>query len=191
MSKITLALASVATALGLPSAEGLDEAKVLAAIGVLKAGKDTAETALAAVRNELELGDDATSETVLASIQSAKKAGDPDPSKFVPKAGYDDLASRLARLEEDKVLASVDQAVADGKLPPAMKDWALALGKKDPAELHAYLGKAVPFQGGATIKGDPAPEKGKLTDEEKAICAMMGVTEADFLKTRDANEEIA
>lgn len=185
MTKITLALASLATALAIP-AEGLDESKVLAAIDQLKSGKEGAETALASIRSELQLGDDASTETVLASVKSARAAGVPDPTKYVPKAGFDDLTARLAKLEEDKVLASVDQAVKDGKLAPAMKDWAISLGKKDAAELASYLDKAVPVLASVDVRGEPPRgDKGKLSEEEKAICALVGVSEADYLKTRD------
>lgn len=178
-----IALAPLVAALALASTAG--ETEVLAAIGKLKAERDGSEAALNAARTELGLGADAGSEAVLAAVQAAKAAGKPDPAQYVPKAGFDQLQARLATLEEARVLASVDDAVASGKLPPAMKDWALELGKKDEAALNSYLAAAVPFAGGATIKGDPKPEKGKLTDEERAICSMLGVSEAEFLKTRD------
>ncbi len=177
-----IALAPLVAALALASSAG--ETEVLAAIGKLKADRDGSEAALNAARTELGLGADAGSEAVLAAVQ-AVKAAKPDPAQFVPKAGYDQLQARLARLEEDRVLASVEAAVANGKLPPAMKDWAIDLGKKDEAALNSYLAAAVPFPAGAAISGEPKPEKGKLTEEEKAICAMMGLTEADFIKHRD------
>jgi len=177
-----IALAPLVAALALGSAAG--ETEVLAAIGKLKADRDGSEAALNAARTELGLGADAGSEAVLAAVQAAK-AAKPDPAQFVPKAGYDQLQARLARLEEDRVLASVEAAVASGKLPPAMKDWALDLGKKDEAALNSYLAAAVPFPAGAAITGESKPEKGKLTEEEKAICSMMGLSEADFIKHRD------
>ena len=177
-----IALAPLVAALALASSAG--ETEVLAAIGKLKAERDGNEAALNAARTELGLGADAGSEAVLAAVQAAK-AAKPDPAQFVPKVGYDQLQARLARLEEDRVLASVEAAVASGKLPPAMKEWALDLGKKDEAALNSYLDAAVPFPAGAAITGEPKPEKGKLTEEEKAICSMMGLSEADFIKHRD------
>lgn len=177
-----IALAPLVAALALASSAG--ETEVLAAIGKLKADRDGSEAALNAARTELGLGADAGSEAVLAAVQAAK-AAKPDPAQFVPKAGYDQLQARLARLEKERVLASVEAAVSSGKLPPAMKDWAIDLGKKDEAALNSYLAAAVPFPAGAAITGEPKPEKGKLTEDEKAICAMMGLTEADFIKHRD------
>ncbi len=188
MTMITLALASLATALAIP-AEGLDESKVLAAIDKLKTECDDNEAALNATRTALGLAADAGSEAVLAAVQSAKEAGKPDPSLYVPKVGFDQVQARLKRLEEDRVLASVDAAVAAGKLPPAMKEWALDLGKKDEAALNSYLAAAVPFPAGSTVNGEaPKAEKGKLTQEEKAICSALGVSEAAYLKQRDEED---
>ena len=184
MKTIALAVTALCAALALKP-EDLDEAKVLAAIDQLKSGKDGAETSLAAVRAGLGVADDADQATVLASLDTVKKAGAPDPAKFVPKQGYDDLAARLAKIEDDRVLASVDAAVAAGKIAPSMKDWAIGLGKSDEQALAAFIAKAPAFDGAAQLRGDPKPAKGKLTQEEKAICSMTGVSEADFLKTRD------
>ena len=94
--------------------------------------------------------------------------------------------ARLSKIEEDRILASVDAAVTSGKITPAMKGWAIELGKKDEAALASYLDKVVAFGGAVQLGGKvPAPEKGKLTTEEAAICAMTGISHADFLKTRD------
>ena len=190
MTTITLAVAGLATSLGLTAA-GLDEAKVLAAIDELKAGKAGSDQALASIRTELALADDADEVTVLASIKDAKKPAVVDPTQFVPKAGYDELSARLAKIEGDALLAQVDAAVAEGKIAPAMKQWAIDLGKKDAAALASFIQNSVPFAGTAQIKGDPAPKKGELSDEERATCAMTGVSEADFLKVRDGVTEEA
>ena len=174
-------MVALATALAIKPDE-LDETKALAAIVELA----NERTALAAVRSELELDADADEAVAIAAIRQLGKAAAPDPSKFVPKAGYDELAARLSTIEEIRVLASVDQAVADGKLAPSMKKWAIDLGKSDEPALAAFIAAATPFAGaGTTVQGEPKTEKGKLTAEEKAICSLTGVSETDFLKTRD------
>lgn len=180
----TIALATLAALLSLDAGTAT-EALVLAAIDQLKSDGAANVAALAAIAKDLGLPDDAGSEAVLAAVATARKSGAPDPAKFVPKQGYDDLAARLAKIEEDRVLASVDAAVVAGKIAPSMKDWAIGLGKSDEQALAAFIAKAPAFDGAAQLKGDPTPEKGKLTQEEKAICSMAGVSEADFLKTRD------
>ena len=185
MRKITLSLTTAICAALAIKADDADEAQIAAAIVQLKTGKDGADTALNAVRSQLGVAEDADQETVLASLDTAKQAGAPDPSKYVPKDGYDALAAKVAKIEEARVLASVDAAVAAGKLTPSMKQWAIDLGKKDEPALAAFIDQATPFVGTAKVEGDPKPEKGKLTAEEKAICSQLGLSEADFLKTRE------
>lgn len=182
-----IALAPLVAALALASTAG--ETDVLAAIGKLKADRDGSEAALNSARKELGLAADADSEAVLAAVQSVKAANKPDPALFVPKAGFDDLQARLNRLEEDRILASVDAAVAGGKVAPAMKQWAIDLGKKDEAALNSYLATVVPFAAGPQVTGEPKVEKGKLSDDEKAVCAMMGLSHEAYAKQRD--EEVA
>lgn len=188
MKTIVLATTALAAALAL-KADDLDETKVLAAIEELKTGKDGSEAALASFRTELGLAADAGSESVLAAIQSAKQAGAPDPTKYVPKAGYDELNSRLKTVEDERVLASVDQAVADGKLPPSMKEWAISLGKKDEPALASYLAAAVPVIGKVDLPGAPKAKAATLTEEDVIACQMTGTSQEDFLAAK--NEEIA
>ena len=179
-----ISIAALAAALALTGDPG--EAEVLAAIGKLKSDGEGAITALASIRTDLALADDADTETVLAAVATVKAAGTPDPTKFVPKAGFDALNERLGKIEDERVLASVDQAVRDGKIPPAMKQWAIDLGKKDEAALASYIDKSPAIVGsGSHINGELKVEKGKLTAEEQAICSMTGVSATDFLKTRD------
>lgn len=185
----TIFLATLAASLALDAGTAT-EALVLAAIDQLKSVGAANVAALAAIASDLGLADDAATETVLAAVTAAKAGGAPDPTKYVPKAGFDDVSARLAKIESERVLASVDAAVVAGKLPPTLKAWAIALGQKDEAALAAYLSTVPAFAGGKLLDGKPVPEKGKLTEEEKVICSMTGLPEADFLKTRD-NEEAA
>ena len=188
-----IALATLASALAL--AATATEAEVLAAIGSLKTTGDAdktraeaAETVLASTRTALGLADDAATDVVLAAVASAKAGGAPDPAKFVPRAGYDELAGRLKVIEEERILAQVDQAVTEGKVPPAMKDWAISLGKKDATELASYLASAVPFAGQAPqLMGEPKRQVTQLTEDEIIACEMTGMSREDFLKAR--NEE--
>lgn len=191
MKSLTFCAASMAvlaTALAIKPDE-LDETKALAAIvDLAKAKGDTA--ALTAIRAELEIDADADEAVAIAAIRDLGKAGAPDPKAFVPKSMFDDVNARLGKIEEGRVLASVDAAVAAGKITPAQKAWAIDLGKSDEAALATFIAQAVPFAGAdPKVQGDPKPEKGKLTAEEKAICSLTGVSETDFLKTRDGAEE--
>lgn len=182
--KIATLLSSAALA-GLAVTADSSDDDVLAAIDQLVTDKTGTEAALASVQQKLGLGDDADTEAVLAAVDNAQKGAAPDPTKFVPIAALKDVNDRLAQIEEEKVLAAIDGAIEGGKLPPAQKDWATELGKKDFASLRTYLDTAPAFNGGETVKGDAPVEKGKLTQEERVICAQQGLTEAEFLAARD------
>lgn len=183
-----IALAPLVAALALSATAG--EAEVLAAIGGLKDKASTGDDILASARTTLGLAQDVDSVTVLAAVSQAKDAGKPDPEKWVPKVGFDELKARVDKLDEDRVLAMVDQAIETGKIAPSLRDWALDLGRKNETSLHSYLGGAPVFEGGTPVApaGAPKPEKGKLNDEERAICAMTGVSHEDFLARRDVEE---
>jgi len=182
----TIALAPLVSVLALSASAG--EAEVLAAIGGLKDKADAGDKVLASARTTLGLAADAGTEAVLAAVGEAK-GGEPDPAKYVPIGDLKDVRQELAAIREEKVLAMVDSAIEGGKLTPAQKDWAVKLGKRDIAELQSFLGDAPVFPG-AKPHGDRKIErqKGKLTDEETAICAKLGLSHEAYLKSRDEEE---
>lgn len=185
MTKIATLLSATALAALNLKADSEDEAAINA-IDQLVKDKATDEAILASVRTRFKLADDAGEEAVLNAITTAAAAGQPDPAKFVPVDALKDVQAQLNAIQEEKVLASVDQAIEQGRLVPALKDWAISLGKKDIGELQSYLVKAPVFKADSQLQGDPpAVEKGKLNADESAICAQLGISEADFLKSRD------
>ncbi|MFO6448925.1 phage protease [Erythrobacter sp. NE805] len=188
MKKIAMLLsASALTALGL-KADSEDEAAINAIDKLIEdRGKDAA--ILASVRTHIKLKDDADEEAVLNALKAAAEAGEPDPSKYVPIHALKDVQKQLGALQEDKVLAAVDAAIEEGKLTPAQRDWALKLGKQDISELNSFLATAPAFKGGKVIEGTPETRKTALTEEEAAICSMMGVSAEDYLKARNAEEK--
>jgi len=189
--KLAALLSSTALAAFGLTAESDDEA-ALAAIDQFVEEAENTEGALASIRKDLELAEDADTDAVLASISQAKAGGEPDPAKYVPIGDLKDVRSRLGALEEEKVLAMVDGAIEEGKLTPGQKDWAVKLGKKDQGELQSFLDGAPAFQGGDRLHGKPpAGGNSKLTAEEAAICSQLGLTEDEFLASRNDEEEAA
>lgn len=173
--------ATALTALGLTT-ESEDEAAINA-IDKLVSDAEGSEGVLASVRTRLELTPRADEDTILNAIDDNAGSGKPDPAKFVPVAALKDVQEQLGALQEDKVLACVDSAIEDGKITPALKDWAIELGKKDLSQLQSYLDKAVPFEGGSQKPLDKKPDADatKLTEDEAAVCASMGWSEEEFL----------
>lgn len=173
-----MSLKKIAAALGL--ADDADEAAVLAAI---ETGKTTMSSVAAALKVE-EGGDIAAAATAaVTAAASAKNAGDPDPTQFVPKAAFDELQSTVASLQDDKLQGEVDAAVAAGKLAPAMKDWGLALIKKDPTAFASFVESAPVLAGGKAPVGKTPDGKPALDDEDRAVCALLGVDEAAYSET--------
>jgi phage I-like protein len=103
-------------------------------------------------------------------------------------------AALAAREEADAIKAGetlVDDAITAGKIAPAAREQYLALASVRFAETKAAI-DAMPVvlsagSDGKLDKVDPAKgATGKVSDTEKAIIARLGISEADFLKHRDA-----
>lgn len=178
---------SIATALGL--ADDASEEEVLAAIKDMMEKSTAQASALAAaklpeVRKALGLAENADDAAIATALVEALDAI--DPAQFVPRASYDALAKGIREEAEKSAIAAVDQAIADGKVPPAQRAWALNLVKKDEASFHSFLAGAAPFAAGDIItekSGDKdAP---KLSADEAAIASQLGITEEQFLKSRE------
>jgi len=155
---------------------------------------------------QLGLKDDATEEAALSAVASlltkkteletavaAAKAQAPDPEKYVPvetvKSLQTQIASLTTKINEGEVDGIVKKALDEGRLLPAMEDWARELGKKDVAALKTYIDAAQPI---AALKGTqsggnkPERKEGDLSDEEIAVCRSMGLSEEEFKKNRPA-----
>lgn len=159
----TVDLAKLRELLGL--AADADEAAVLAALTKLKAQADDAETAVAAARAQAV-----------------------DPARYVPIAVVTDLQTQVAALRAEQtngqVAALVDAGVADGRILPAMREWATDLGRSNVAALRAYLDKAQPIAAlvGTQTQGAPPATVGDtgLTTDELAVCRATGVEPSAF-----------
>lgn len=176
-------LKALLEAMGL--AANTDQATAVAHVQKLVAANATV-TAIAA-----KLGSAETTETALAAaVDRARQATAPDPAQFVPIAQVSALQTALATIQTErateKATAAVEAAVKAGKVSPALKDWATAYASKDLAGFAAWVEKAPVVTGGG-LQGDP-PVSGAdgLTAEDRAICAMTGISIEDFKKTRAA-----
>ena len=168
--------------------------KLLATLGLsADVTEEAALSAVAALKSKADGADAA--QTELAALK-AKTPTDPDPAKYVPISAMQAVQVELAALRGDfnanKVAGIVEQALAEGKLLPAQKQWAEDLGKKDLAALTGYLDSAAPIAAlaGTQTKGkapDGEQAAGKLTDAQVAVCKAMGISQDDYRKTLEAN----
>lgn len=177
-------------------------AAVLAALGIKEDTKpEDATAAIAALKTQA--GEAAALKTKVAELEpkaakvaeletsiAALKSGTPDPAKFVPietvKALQTEVASLSAQVHGRALDELVKGALADGKLLPAMEGWARELGKKDLAQLRAYLDAAQPIAALAgTQTGGKKPAgggAGGLSDSQIAICKQMDLDPEAYKK---------
>lgn len=173
---------AVAAALGLT--EAASEQDTLGAITGLKAGQD----GLATVAHAAGLPKDAATSTIVTAVSTAIAGATPDPTKFVPADQVVAIQSQLTALQgqvsKDKAETAVDAAIAAGKIVPTLRDHFIAVHSADPAKFAEFESKApVVVQPGQKDPGQ-ATEVTELTVEDKAVCAAMNLTEAEFLEAK-------
>lgn len=184
-------LQKLVEALGLSTDATEDTA--MASVTALVASNTAAAKIIKAANLEGDLDDGKADTIVTALAAKAEPTGDPDPEKFVPKAMFDELQTKVASLQgdivSDKVAAAIAKAKEEGKLSPAMTDWATQLATKDMDSFTAWASKAPAIlQGGELIPSLKPTQEGELTADEKAICAAAGVSEEAFLATKTGKQ---
>lgn len=179
--------------------------KVIVALGALLGlAPDVAEAALMAELDGLKK--QLTKDGVTATIQAALASSDaqiaalsaqvnqgPDPSQWIPLSAFTELQGQLQALSDqingDKVADLVKAALSDGRLQPALKDWATDLGKKDYAALSTFVAnqKAIPAlrnmqpgPGDLPASGQSAEEIAALASKYQAEQAAIGIAVDDL-----------
>lgn len=166
----SMSLTAIASALGL--GDTASEAQCLDAITALKGAKD----GLIAVAQAAGLQADAGLDQVVAAVGAVKTGGD---QVAVLAAELNTLKAERAR---ERAEAKVEEAVAAGKITPSARDQFIALCAANEAQFDAIVA-AMP----AILKPGPKPvgrsttAEPELTEDEKAVCALMGWDEAVFL----------
>jgi phage I-like protein len=165
--------AALAAALGL-AAEASDD-QAVAAIDKLKGGGT-------AIASALGLAADADTAAIATGIAALKaKADAVDPSKVVPIEQLQALNERLTAIEGDGHKAAVASAIKQGKLVPALEQWAL-----DNQAAFASFIKSAPviLQPGITPPATVDPSSDVMSADERAIASSLGLTDEQFLKAR-------
>lgn len=160
--------------------------KLLKLLGLSKdATEDEAVAALTALQAAA-----ATAETNIAAL-TAQVEADPDPAKFVPIEVMKDLQAQVATLtaqtNEGRVEGVVDEALKNGLLTPAQKQWAINLGKSNLVSLTEYISGQAPIAAFNGTQADDADQgKGEqqaaLTKVDESVMAMFGNTPDDLAK---------
>lgn len=140
----------------------------------------------------LDLPEGADEDAIMAKLAAAMgqdkatAAAQPDPARFVPvetvAAMLRDRNGERVALAEGQAVEKVNVAINQGYLPPALKDWALALARSDADSFDAFLAKTGPHMAKLFTEVLPNrfPEKGfglarSKSAEEEAVCAQLGL----------------
>ncbi len=179
-------LKELAAAFGLP--EDSDQKAVVAHATQLVAGSSAQATAIAAMAKAAGAKEDDAPDAVVtavqAAIEKAPAATEPDPDKYVPAELVTSLQAQVKELMGDKTTQVVDQAIKDGKVPPANRDWAIAYHSKDPEGFAKFLGGQPAILTAGAAPGGKVEGDGALDADDLAMCSAMGIDPEEFKKTR-------
>ena len=157
------------------------EAEITEKVTALSAAKGDSQVAVLDVYAKL-----AEKEQSVAALST--QVGKPDPAKFVPVdqvvALQADFNALKTSVEADKKEALITAALSQGKLAPALKDWAQSLSIE---ALTGYLDKATPIAalaGGHQANEDPDKDNVvALSAAESAAAKALGLSEKDYMAT--------
>lgn len=174
---------SIALALGLP--EDADENAILTAINSVLTGN-------AAIAAAAGLAGTAKPQEIVTAINSVRTASATiDPAKYVPieqvTALQTDLNNLRNTIEGDQAETAVNNAISEGRLAPALKDWGLAYHRKDAAGFKAFVEKSPVLTAVQRTSAVPPGKEGgadDLTDSDLAVMSQMGLSREAFLKVK-------
>jgi phage I-like protein len=177
--------------LGLP-ADSADDTLTATVQGLVTAAH-SAGAGMATIAKAVGAPDGATADVIATEVRAlASRATAPDPAKFVPIAMYQEASTALSGLRKEMAVSSarslVEEAKATHKVSPAMEEWAQGYAEKDPEGFKAWMSASAPVvpAGPQTPEGTPPSGTGSLTDTDRAVCAQLGITETDYIKSIQA-----
>lgn len=175
-------------ALGLDVKATVDDA--VKAIDGLNTALASKTASIKAMTDALELKEDAKAEDIVATCSKLREdVSSVDPTKYVPIDDYRAVCSKLNAQSDDankaKIDGLIDAAVADGKITPASREHYHAFASKDFDECEKLLGIAPSFvskEKQTPSTPNPKDQSAELTDAQRAVCSMSGLTEEEYKK---------
>jgi phage I-like protein len=165
-----------------------------------------------ALCRSLGLADEASDDAIIKAVEEldagkakAENAAQmPDVEKFVPRSDYDKVVGErdtalnsLKQTADAEIADLVDQAIKDGKIAPASKDYHLAACRSGPEGLKGFKAfiEGAPVLAMAENSGldtvDPGKGKAVLSADEKKIADQLGLSHDDFAKDLAADKGAA
>lgn len=148
----------------------------------------------------LGLAEDATAEQAVTAINAMQAQhqialnAQQDPTKFVPAATHQlalnrtqELETKLAEIEQSKVNALVDAAIAEGKVAPPDKAMYVGLCSTEAGrqQFTAWCSRAPVIVDDSKVKTS-TEQTGALSADELALCRKMGQKPEEFLAAKQA-----
>ncbi len=157
-----------------------------------------------ALCQQLGVSEDATEEQVMAAVAVLKgdlqtaqnRAETPSLEKFVPRGDYNAAVERATNAEqklktheekglETEIDTAINSALEGGKITPATAEYHKAQCRSEGGleRFKAFVEAAPEVAGASGLDGkEPQDKGGSLTDDEKATCRQLDITEEDYLK---------
>ncbi len=139
----------------------------------------------------LGLEDGADEEEIFAALEERlKSGGKPDPAKYVPIEALQDLmqkrTSDKAEMRQEHVAGKVRQAVADGYITPAMRDWATELCTANEAAFDTFVSAATPpyahLLRESNMRGAPPSRGGQVVNDlANNVARQLGIDAARLM----------
>ncbi len=160
------------------------------------------ETLLSGLRTLLRLSDTADEAAILAAIRdliaASAQSASVDPGQFVPIGVLEATVAEVNRLNQGVSLqiatTHVEHQIRAGNLPPALKAWGVQLCSVNKVAFDAFVERTkggfntlIEGQFGARAAMPAGGASSRLTDDERAVCSRMAITEDEFLKARAFN----
>ena len=183
-------LSALRDALGLPADADQD-----AIIAACKSSRATA-SAMVPLANTLKLAPTATAVEVVTAAQAAISTvtATPNPALYVPMAAFTDLQTQVATLLANQSASQTETVVAsamqEGKVSPAMKEWALSYAAKDLTGFVEWASKTpVIIKPQTSASQFSAAPPGTLSTSDdgvvREICSNLGITVEAYRKTQE------
>lgn len=169
--------AELRAALGL--AEDADQAAILAAVTSAAA----ASTAMTKIAKAAGLQESATGDEIVAAFTARGDATEVTQLRDQVKTLNTQLTTLVTNTAKERATAFVDQAIADLKVVPALRDHFIARHVKDPAEVEAEVKLMPSLNGGGFGNRRQVDGDAQLTDSDTEVCAQMGLDPKKFAET--------
>lgn len=137
-------------------------------------------TALATALGVAATADEAAALSAVTQLKAS--SGDNGAAATAIAALQGQLAELTTRLNVDEVTQLVDKAIADKRCLPAVRDFLLGMGKKDIAQLKAFIAAAPVIEGLSGQSGGQERGGGAtaLTGQGAEVMRNFGLTEAQW-----------